>query len=392
MLNRILKPSKSRSFFLFGPRQTGKSTYVRNLLRPQDIYINLLPQRTYLAYSRNPGIFRQEILSHQKRHGNDFICVVDEIQKIPGLLDEIHDLIESEGILFILTGSSARKLRHGAANLLAGRANTYALYPLTIEELGDVFELERALQRGLLPFLWSGQCALEDEKEFLRAYTETYLKEEIQAEGIVRNIAPFARFLDIAANNDGEIVNYSNIARECGVSVKTVQEYYRILEDTFLAHRIEPWSKSIRKRLVANPRYYLFDTGITNALCHYYDSLNTVVRGRRFEQFIILQMIAWNDYHRLGWQFFFWRTHTGVEVDLIITKEQQPFMAVEIKSSPLLGRSESHGLQEFCKEYAVPAYIVCTAERRRLLENGIQVIPWQDFFKDELARFHMQGN
>lgn len=386
MITRKLQPSQKRSFFLFGPRQTGKSTYVNTLLGPEDLYINLLPQRTYLAYSRTPEIFRQEVLAHWQRHKN-FTCIVDEVQKIPALLDEVHDLIENYGIRFILTGSSARKLRRGAANLLAGRATTYMLYPLTVEELGDAFDLERALQRGLLPYLWSMPLDKIDEEEFLRTYSETYLREEIQAESVVRQIGPFAHFLDIVANNDGEVVNYSNIARECGVSVKTVQGYYGILEDTFLAYRLNPWTKSIRKRLVAHPRYYLFDMGITNALCYHYGQLNANVRGRRFEQFIISQIFAFNAYHRLGYQFFFWRTNTGVEVDLIIVQEQKPVMAIEIKSSSLVSQSDTHGLIEFRKEYPdTLALIVCAAERRRLFDSGVMVIPWQDFLLKELLQ------
>lgn len=385
MIKRTLSPLKKRSFFLFGPRQTGKSTYVNTLLEPQDLYITLLPQESFFSYVRSPGTFRQEVLAHQKQHDH-FTCIVDEIQKIPSLLDEVHDLIETYGIRFILTGSSARKLKRGAANLLAGRASTLQMYPLTYEELSKDFHLERALQIGGLPYLWSHALSKLDQEEFLRSYTEIYLREEIQAEGIIRNIGPFARFIDISASNDGEIVNYSNIARECGVSVKTVQEYYQILEDTFLAYRLNPWTKSIRKRLVSHPKYYWFDTGVTNALCHYYSTLNPQVRGRRFEQFIILQLIALNVYHRWNFQFFFWRTNTGAEVDIIIVHENQPVAAIEIKSSQKVVHADTYGLQEFQKEYPnVQAYLICPIERPRLLQS-IQALPWQLFLSEHLLR------
>lgn len=387
MINRILKVSPNRSYFLFGPRQTGKSTYVKALLASEDLYISLLPQRTYLSYLRDPNQFREEVLAHHKQH-NTFTCVVDEIQKIPALLDEVHDLIESYGIRFILTGSSARKLKRGAANLLAGRANTYHLYPCVFEELGENFDLEKALTIGCLPYLWSNALNSNDQIEFLRSYTDVYLREEIQAEGVVRNIAPFARFIDIAAHNDGEITNYTNIARECSVTVKTIQEYYQILEDTFIAYRIDPWIKSIRKRLVAHPRYYLFDMGVSNALCLYYQKLNPIVRGRRFEQFIILQLLALNNYYRLHYEFFFWRTHTGVEIDLIITREKKPVFAIEIKSSTAhLKNDDTQGLREFKIEYpAVKAYILSPVDRPRLLADDIQILPWQLFFKEHFSK------
>lgn len=385
MINRILKPSINRSYFLFGPRQTGKSTYVIGQLALQDLYITLLPQRVYLSYLRDPNQFRQEVLAHHKQH-NIFTCVVDEIQKIPALLDEVHDLIETYGIRFILTGSSARKLKRGAANLLAGRASTYHLYPCTYEELGETFDLEKALTVGCLPYLWSNALTMDDQTEFLRSYTDVYLREEIQAEGTVRKIAPFARFIDIAANNDGEIVNYTNVARECGASVKTIQEYYQILEDTFIAYRIDPWIKSVRKRLVSHPRYYLFDMGVTNAICYYYGMLNPTVRGRRFEQFIIVQLLALNSYYRLNLEFFFWRTSEGIEIDLVLTRAKQPVFAIEIKSSTNLRNEDAYGLREFKIEYPeVDAYILSPIDRPRLLDGDIQVLPWQLFFKEKFS-------
>ncbi len=384
MIKRQIRPSPTRSYFLFGPRQTGKSSLVTKGLSEADLYINLLPQRTYLAYAKDPSQFRDEVLAHHRRHGQ-FTCVVDEVQKLPGLLDEVHDLIENRQIRFVLTGSSARKLKRGAANLLAGRANTYHLYPLTVQELGDDFSLERALRVGLLPYLWGESRSHDDQVEFLRAYADTYLREEISAEGVVRNIGPFTQFLDIAAANDGQVVNFSNIARECGVSVKTAQEYYRILEDTFIVYRISPWARSIRKRLVAHSRYYFFDMGVANSLGNLFDKLDPVVRGRRFEQFITTQIIALNSYHRWDLQLHFWRTNTGSEVDLILARGDKILAAIEIKSSSRLSPDDTSGLRSFHEENSsVPLYVVSTAERTRDAPNDIRVFPWQTFLLREL--------
>jgi len=380
MFKRFINPTKSKSYFLFGPRQTGKSTFVRSLLTEKDLYIDLLPQRNYLNYAKNPGYLREEIFAHIKKDKN-FTCVIDEIQKIPSLLDEVHELIESHKIKFILTGSSSRKLRRGAANLLAGRAYTYYLFPLTYNELGNIFELEKALKIGTLPVLWDNKD--EDIREFLISYSETYLREEIAQEGLVRNIGPFSNFLDIAAANDGEIVNYSNIARECSVSVKTVQQYYQILEDTFLAFKIPGWNKSQRKRLVTHPRYYLFDSGITNALAHTSgQELNHVIRGRRFEQFFITQLMALISYQRLDCQLYYWRTNHGSEVDLLICRGSKILCALEIKSSKVIVKEKLSGLINFIKDNKnIPGIVIGINQKERILENNIRVLNWYDFLE-----------
>jgi predicted AAA+ superfamily ATPase len=381
MFSRQIHPVPAKSFFLFGPRQTGKSTYVRSLLAPQDLYIDLLPQRSYLNYARNPGSVREEILAHLDRHPGG-MCVIDEIQKIPSLLDEVHELIESRGVRFVLTGSSARKLRRGAANLLAGRAYTYRLFPLTFSELGQRFSLEKALRIGTLPVLWGD--GEEDAAEFLRSYTETYLKEEVAAEGLVRDIGPFAQFLDMAAANDGETVNFSNIARECAVSSKTVQQYYQILEDTFLAVRIPAWTRSARRRLVSSPRYYLFDPGITNALAHTLsDGMGAGTLGRRFEQFVIGQLTAVLHYQRQDYTLHYWRTNHGAEVDVLLCAGNRVACALEIKSSRRIASESLTGLKSFLEDNpGVPAYVLGIKQKRRKLANGVTVMDWQDFLSE----------
>ena len=383
MYSRIIKTTKTKSWFLFGPRQTGKSTFVRALLTKKDLYIDLLPQRVFLDYAKQPGRLREVILAHAKMH-EKFVCAIDEIQKIPSLLDEVHALIESHKMRFILTGSSARKLRRGAANLLAGRAYTYHLFPLIFQELNEDFVLDRALTFGTLPALW--QPDQEDAREFLRSYTETYLREEIAAEGLVRNIGPFSQFLDVAAANDGETVNYSNIARECSVSVKTVQQYYNILEDTFLTVRLSAWQRSERKRLVTHPRYYFFDPGITNILSHSLtEPLSSQVKGRRFEQFIVTQLMALIHYNRLDLQLFYWRTNHGAEVDLLIVRGTKILAALEIKSSPVIVREKIEGLKSFLQEHPrVPKFVLGINQTERVLDGEITVMNWDRFLQETL--------
>lgn len=386
MFKRILSPAKSKSYFLFGPRQTGKTSFVKARLGPTDLYLDLLPQQSFLGYARSPGRFREEVLAHLRRHG-PFTCVVDEIQKLPALLDEVHELIESTAVTFVLTGSSARKLRRGASNLLAGRAYTYHLFPLTFDELGEEFALDRALKIGTLPVLWGNTG--EDPREFLRSYVETYLREEIQQEGLVRNLAPFSSFLDIAAAIDAEVVNFSNVARECGVSVKTVQQYYQILEDTFLVLRLAPWTRSERARMVSHPRYYFFDPGVTNALTHQLSGeLDPLVRGRRFEQFVVQQIHNAIAYGRLDCDLAFWRTHGGAEVDVLITRGQKILAAVEIKAVATIGAPHLQGLKAFLEHHPrTRTFLLCPGQRERITQDKIAIMDWQAFITSALPGF-----
>ncbi len=383
MFRREINPYKTKSFFLFGPRQTGKSTLVKSLLTPGDLYIDLLPQRAFLNYAKTPGRVREEIVAHLETH-EDPLCVIDEIQKIPSLLDEVHELIESRGIRFILTGSSARKLRRGGANLLAGRAYTYRLFPLTFSEIGPSFDLNRALRVGTLPVLW--ETRKEEPREFLRSYAETYLKEEVAAEGLVREIGPFAQFLDIAAANDGETVNFNNIARECLVSSKTVQQYYQILEDTFLATKIPAWSRSRRRRLISHPRYYFFDTGVTNVLSHTLsEPMDPRTVGRRFEQFVISQIATAIHYRGADLELYYWRTNHGAEVDLLICEGNRIRWAIEIKASQQISMETLSGLRSFMEDNPdVPAYVLGRDQKRRKLKNNATIMNWHDFIAEML--------
>lgn len=383
MFQRRLQPASQKSYFLFGPRQTGKSTFVRTFMQPDDLYIDLLPQRTLLEFSRNPDALRERLRLHQKE-GKPFMCIIDEIQKAPALLDEVHALIEAQGQRFILTGSSARKLKRGRANLLAGRAYTYHLFPLTWTELGSVCDLEKALRIGLLPTLWEN--SEEIPHLFLNSYVEAYLREEIAQEGLVRNIVPFAQFLDLAGHQDGEVVNYSSMARDCGISVKTVQQYYQILEDTFLAFRLPCWHRSIRRRLIAHPRYYLFDPGVTNTLARTLTPvLNPEIRGRRFEQFIALQLLACIHYEGLGLELAFWRTTQGHEVDILLTRGQEIIAGLEVKSSVSIHKTDLSGLYAFRDEYPnIPLYVLGINQVPRRLDGDIEVLDFKEFFGETL--------
>ncbi len=385
MYKRTLALPPSKSYFLFGPRQIGKSTIVRSLVKPEDMFIDLLPQETFLTYAKNPGRLRGEILAHLKRH-KKFRCVLDEVQKLPSLLDDVHSLIESTPVTFSLTGSSARKLKRGASNLLAGRAIRYQLFPLTFQELGDDFELARALRVGTLPPVW--QKDKDMPAEFLKTYAQTYLREEIQEEGLVRRLGPFSGFLDIAAASDGEIVNFSNVARECHVSVKTVQQYYQILEDTFLAVKLPAWSRGTREKLVSHPRYYFFDPGVANALTHQLaENLDPVTRGRRFEQFVVNQIRAALEYHRRDIELCFWRTHGGVEVDLVFARGAKIVAAAEIKSSARIAPTHASGLRAFLDRYPkTQCFLLFPGEREFLLNPAISAVPWDQFLKDQLLR------
>ncbi len=383
-MKRLVKIEKNKSILLLGPRQTGKSTLIKELLGSNDIYINLLLTGEFNKYNKEKGRFHSEILFHFKQKGPS-LCIVDEIQKIPELLDDIHDLIENTGMVFILTGSSARKLRSKGVNLLAGRALPRSLYPCVYSEIGDIFLLEKALIYGTLPKLWNGDLTThEDKSDFLTAYCHTYLKEEIQQEAIVRKLDSFSRFLDIAAINDGQIVNYSTIGRECGISAKTVKGFYEILEDTLLAHKIEGWNKSIRKQLISHPKYYFFDCGVSNSLCHWVkEELNKEERGRKFEQFVLLQLIALNSYHKYNLNFYHWRDKNGNEVDFLITKGLKILAAIELKSNTSVHISDTKGLQSFLTENEeVPCYIITPSGNPREIQKSILHYNWKEFIEN----------
>lgn len=378
MINRLCRLPQRGSVLLFGPRQTGKSTLVRSLLPRKSWTADLLQHDTYLRLSKDPALFRREV-EGKVREGVR-VVFVDEVQKVPPLLDEVHGLIERGGVRFILTGSSARKLKRGGANLLAGRAVTRRLHPLTIRELGDDFDLARVLRLGTLPAVVThGE---EEARDLLRSYSETYLREEIQAEAVVRNLGSFGRFLDVAAAQCGEILNYTAVGRDAALATRTVQEYFQVLEDTLLGFRLEAWAKSPRARLVKHPRFYLFDTGVTNALTHRLTAAaDPIARGRLFEQWVILECLRLIDYLDLETRCYYWRTNQGAEVDLVFERHGRLVLAVEIKAKRRIAGADLSGLRSFAQAHPdVPRVVVCEVAEKHQME-GTDIVPWRTFFE-----------
>ena len=377
----LLKQKKSA--FLFGPRGVGKTVLAQDYLsRVQHAEgIDLLSLDVYRRYIAEPGLFRLEIEQRLRDiPAHDTLTVlVDEVQKLPGLLDEVHYLIEryKGQVQFLLAGSSARKLKRSGANLLAGRAWTLKLHPLNSQEL--VPDLRKALTIGTLPGIY--QEPQSSAKRSLKAYVETYLREEVMQESLVRKIDHFIRLLDVAGQVNGEPVNFTAIARDSGVSVKTAQEYFDILVDTLIAFRIDGWSHSVRKQLRQSPKYYFFDCGVLNAMR---GELQTELKpgsyryGKLFETFIVNELIRANDYNESDYRFHYWRTNTGMEVDLVLTRGPNDVpRAVEIKSQASPKESDLKGLMAFASEHN-KANLFCLCQTPRQYALGpIRVLPWQ---------------
>jgi predicted AAA+ superfamily ATPase len=317
--------------------------------------------------SRRPTTLREILQAQSSR-----TVVIDEVQKIPQLMDEIHWLMENKGYQFILSGSSARKFRRGDASLLGGRAWRYELYPLVTRELKD-FDLDRALVSGLLPMHYLSPDSAMD----LKAYVNDYLKEEIQAEALTRNLPAFSRFLESAAVTNGMLLNYSSAARDCGVSVKTIRQYYQILEDTLIGRQLPPWRKSKKRRLIETAKFFFFDTGIVSSLLNYRTlAPGTPEFGRAFEHFILQECWAYRHYSRSDFPMSYWRTAGGAEVDLILGDGDA---AIEIKSSEHAGE-RTRGLHLFSEENACRQRLVISRDPfPRKLDSGITVLPWQVF-------------
>ena len=384
MIDRVVSLPKEKSFFLFGPRQTGKSTLI-NARFTQNVWtIDLLLSDTLLKYSKEPAVFRTEAIekiSSQKIR----VIFLDEIQRLPILLNEVQHLMSHYPVQFILTGSSARKLKRGGANLLAARALEYELFPLVYREIAGRIKLEDALRYGTLPVVFTEDP--ETKTAILSAYVNTYLREEIQAEGLARNLGGFARFLDIAADQSGELLSFSSMARECRLSIRTTQSYFEILEDTLIGFRLMPWRKSLRKRLVAHPKFYLFDTGVTNAISKRLKApFDRAVTGKLFEQWIILETYRYLKYSRSEANLYFWRSNIGTEVDLLIEQYGKIIGAFEIKSTPHLANAHLAGLRSFHEEHPrVPCYLIGTADNAREMA-GVKILPWREYL-DSLPQF-----
>lgn len=368
-IQRILDLSEllqRKSHFLLGPRQTGKSMLIRKTLGNAKVY-NLLEHETFASLSRQPSLLRQELTKHQGP------VVIDEIQKLPNLLDEVQILIEERGLHFLLTGSSARKLRRGGVNLLGGRARSKRLHPLTFKELGTDFDLMKALNRGLLPSIY-----LSDEPEAdLKAYCGEYLKEEIAAEGLTRNIPAFSRFLEVAALSNGQVINYQNISSDAEVARSTVQDYYSILRDTLIAEELEPWQKTRKRKAIAKSKYYFFDCGVVNSL----QSTGLITSkskafGDAFETFIFHELASYRDYLSNG-SLKFWRSVSHEEVDFILDDK----VAIEVKGKERVGAHDLSGIKKLKEENLLKHYLVVSNERSARIVDDIEILPWRIFLE-----------
>jgi predicted AAA+ superfamily ATPase len=378
MISRLINPLKTSSFFLFGARGTGKSTFLRQHF-PQDdtvMWIDLLDPEQEDRLSRSPRELAERL---EATAGKVQWVVLDEIQKVPRLLDVVHGRIETAGTRFAMTGSSARKLKREGTNLLAGRAFIHNLFPLTHRELGSDFDLDAALMYGTLPgllkFTGNGEKAA-----FLRAYALTYLREEVWAEHLVRKLDPFRKFVEIAAQCNGEIVNFANISRDVGADIKTVQSYFEILEDTLFGFLLEPFHRSIRKRQRQAPKFYLFDPGVRRALDRTLTvelKPGTYAYGKAFEHFVIIEALRLSAYRQNDFRFSYLRTKDGAEIDLIVERPGAPVALLEIKSSERIDERDTKSLERLAAD--IPdAEAFCLSRdpvSRRI--GSVTALPWQ---------------
>jgi len=382
MVHRALSPLRASSFFLFGARGTGKTTFLKSFFaREKVLWFDLLDPATEDRLARDPSALAHEIAAAPK--GVKWI-VIDEVQKVPKLLDLAHRHIESSRLKFALTGSSARRLKRGGANLLAGRAWLNHLYPLTHAELGGRFDLDEALRWGTLPRVTQLKAAAE-KREFLRAYALAYLKEEVWGEHLIRRLDPFRKFLEVAAEANGRIVNYTGIGQDVGVDTKTVQSYFEILEDTLLAVTLPPYSRSLRRRQRKNPKFYFFDTGVASALVGRPGpplAPGTEAYGRAFEHFLILEAWRQNDYRRRDFRFSYLRTKDDAEIDLVIERPGAPTALVEIKSTAEVRERDVRALRRFKEDFKSAEAFCLSRDPHRKKIGGVMALPWKDGLRE----------
>lgn len=367
-----LPDSGQESFFLWGPRQTGKSTLLKRRYS-EARRIDLLKADEFRRYAVHPELLRQEIEAEEPQPGRQ--VVIDEIQKVPALLDEVHWLIENRGLHFALCGSSARKVRRGAANLLGGRALRYHLHGLTAREIGSDFDLTRMLNHGYLPRMYQAGRP----NRLIDAYIADYLREEIAAEGLVRNLPAYAGFLDAAALGDGAMVNCSTIARECGVSGNTVKGYFRILEDTLLGRSLPAWRKRPKRRTIGAPKFYFADVGVVNRLARRGELLpGSVGYGQAFENWVFHELSAFIDYREWDGDIAYWRLAGGTEVDFVLGDMQ---FAIEAKATSRITRDHLKGLRSLAVDHPDVGrrVVVCLEPRARRTEDGIDILPAEVF-------------
>ena len=386
-----LPPAGTETFFLWGPRQTGKTTLLKETY-PAALWIDLLKAYEYRRYLQNPERLREELaLTHvtltlkviphaARRERSKGVAsrpqvVIDEVQKVPQLLDEVHWLHEHQGVRFALCGSSARKVKRGAANLLGGRALRYELHGLTAAELGSDFQLDRVLNHGYLPRIYVS----EQPQRLLNAYVADYLKEEVAAEALVRTLPVFSEFLNVAALSDAELVNFSTIARECGVSSHTIKQYFQILEDTLLGRWLPGYTKRPKRRVIAAPKFYFVDVGVVNHLARRGRlQPGSELYGKAFENWVFHELSAHNAYSDAFAHLSYWRLASGIEVDFVVNDLQA---AIEAKATAKVSADHLRGLRNLAQDHprVGQRVVVCLESKPRRTEDGILILPAREF-------------
>jgi len=367
---RIVLPAK-QSAFLWGPRKTGKSTFLQSAF-PDSLRFDLLETDVMLELVKRPSLLREQLLAAAPRT-LEYPIIIDEVQKVPQLLDEVHWLIERRGLRFILCGSSARKLRRGRINLLGGRAWRFQMHPLVFTEVPD-FDLMRALNRGLVPVHYLAA----EYRRSLDAYVRDYLKEEVFDEGLTRNVPAFSRFFDAMAYSHGELTNFANIARDCGVDAKTVKEYYQILVDTLLGTFVEPYRlRQGRQVITKTSKFYLFDVGIAGAITRRHLAEERGEQfGRALEHFILMEILAHRSYRAVDYDIHFWRTKAGLEVDFVLGRGE---VAIEVKGTSRVDPTAFRSLRAFVDEHRPRRALIVCNERSPRVVDRIEVVPWRLF-------------
>ncbi len=381
MFNREINLSQSRSFFLFGARGTGKTTLLNSLFpRSQFTWIDLLDLEVESRLQSNPKLFL-DLLPQ-----NGEWVIIDEVQKMPELLNYVHQLIQQRKYKFALTGSSARKLKRGGANLLAGRASWFELFPLNHRELAETFDLKQVMEFGSLPEVFNLKKI--EKVRFLRAYAHTYLKEEILQEQLIRKVQPFRNFLELAALNNGQLINYSKFAQSTGVEVPTIQTYYEILVDTLLGFSLLPFHESVRKRQRKNPKFYFFDTGVARALSGELETklvAKTSYFGQVFEQWLISEIYSFIRTQEKDWKLSYLQTSTGSEIDLIIEKNKKDRLCIEIKSTDKIDQSEVKSLETLASEIKNSKLYYLSNDPLRQKVGKVDCMHWRVFFDQILS-------
>jgi len=365
MYSRLIHPPEGKSFFLFGPRGTGKTTWVKTAF-PKAVYVDLLEAELFNNLLANPQRLENLIPEGFK----DWI-IIDEVQRVPELLNEVHRLIEKYKYKFILTGSSARKIKRKGQNLLAGRALTYYMHPLTVSELGKDFNLVHSLKYGQLPSVYIEK----DPKAYLESYVKTYLEEEIQQEGLTRNLARFARFLEAASFSQGSILNISSVARDCSVERKVVENYFSILEDLLMAYRVPVFTKKAKRRMISHPKFYFFDVGVYRTLRPAGPlDMPEEIEGTSLETLLFQELNAANTDYGLGYKIYYWRTAGNAEVDFVLYGDKG-MRAFEIKRTARVSGVMLKGLKSFLRDYPISKAYFIYGGSREMRDGRISILP-----------------